>query len=76
MKHVWRYSDSSFYDAVCTACNCTDAVSDIRAKLPCMGDEHLGIIQAQEMDVQSKKHAFEQAVAKLEKLREGAQPDN
>lgn len=70
MKHTWRYSDSSFYDAVCTACNCTDAPADERAILPCMGNERLGILQAQEMEVQSKKHSYEQAVAKLERLRD------
>jgi hypothetical protein len=31
--HIWRYSDSSQYDAVCTKCGCTDESS--KAKEPC-----------------------------------------
>lgn len=37
--HKIRYSDSSFYDEVCTMCGGTDASGDERLKRPCTGEK-------------------------------------
>jgi len=36
-SHKTRYSDSSFYDEVCTVCGATDGRGDYGLKYPCPG---------------------------------------
>lgn len=36
-SHKTRFSDSSFYDEICTLCGATDAAGDDRLKHQCQG---------------------------------------
>lgn len=68
MKHATRYSDSSLYDTVCTACGATDAAGDDRLKFPCHGSELDGKIAAAARKVVLKKEELRLAQKALDEL--------
>lgn len=65
MKHVTRFSDSSFYDEVCTVYGGTDTAGDDTLKHPCQGDPELASLAQARRKVEDCEISFKLAVHEL-----------
>ncbi len=68
MQHVTRFSDSSFYDEVCTVCGGTDASGDDRLDHPCQGSEKAGEVAAASRRVDKARAKLAEAEANFQRI--------